>query len=296
MIGSRIRVIVKPAQIHPAIVRMIGAGLAAILVVAAAQSHIGHRLPAPGPASVFGRGFRYLLPLGGVGVPGSDDDAAVTRQNLRFPVEHPVIEIAAAGLQAPGPALSRAQVAVRAAGKAPTRASQGAGRMIALIRMRIRAIALGRDGEPLDPLGAPPFLPGKLKDAVNTDPGNARFPLGQPALLRRQKAAELSPLSEIDGVIPFIAVAAGFPSFGLGKGVGLINAAVEGLAPVFGQGLEDSRGAVGVGKGLPIGAVPRDRPGLGSGCPPPLLRSLKGTGRGPLRFCGGTWQFPPGWG
>ena len=86
---------------------MTGVGLAAILVVAAAESHIGHRLPAPGPASVFGRDFRYRLPFGGVRSPGSDDGAAASRQNLRFPVKHPVIEIAVADLQAPGPALSR---------------------------------------------------------------------------------------------------------------------------------------------------------------------------------------------
>ena len=293
MIGSRIRVIVKPAQIHPAIVRMIGVGLAAILVVAAAESNIGDRLPAPGSASVFGRGFRYLLPLGGGGVPGSDDGATATRQNLRFPVEHPIIEIAAAGLQAPGPALSRAQAAVRAAGKAPIRASQGAGRMVALIRMRIRAIALGRDGEPLDPLSPPPFLPGKLKNAVDAYPGNAGFPLGQPTLLGGDKAAELAAFPEIDGVIPLVAVFPGLPGFGLGKGVRLVNAAVEGLAPVFGQGFQDSGRAVGVGKGLPVGAVPRDRPGLGRWIPPPLRKTpLKRQGR-PLH-CVGTWLFPLG--
>jgi len=296
MIGSRIRVIVKPAQIHPAIVRMIGVGLAAILVVAAAESNIGDRLPAPGPASVFGRDFRYRLPFGGVGPPGSDDSAAASRQNLRFPVKHPIIEIAAADLQTPGPALSRAQAAVSTAGIAPIRASQGAGRMIALIRMRIRAIALGRDGEPLDPLSAPPFLPGKLKNAVDADPGNARFPLGQPTLLGRDKTAENAALSVIDGIIPLVAVFAGGPGFRLAESVRLVDAAIEGLAPVFGQGFQDGGVPVGVGKGLPVGTVPGYRPALGSGCPPPLLRSLKGIGQGRLRFCGGTWQFPPGWG
>ena len=261
---------------------MIGVGLAAILVVAAAESNIGDRLPAPGPASVLGRGFRYLLPFGDVGMPGSDDGAAATRQNLRFPVEHSIIGIAAADLQAPGPALSRAQAAVSTAGIAPTRASQGAGRMIALIRMRIRAIALGRDGEPLDPLSPPPFLPGKLKDAVDADAGNAGFPVGQPALLRRDETPELAPFPEIDGVVPLVAVFAGLPGFRLAESVGLVNAAVEGLAAIFGQGFQNGGRAVVMGKGLPVGAIPGDRPGLRSGCPPPLLHSLKGIGQGRL--------------
>ena len=134
----------------------------------------------------------------------------------------------------------------------------------------------GRDGfgylEPLDPLSAPPFLLRKLKNAVNADAGNPGFPVGQPALLGGDKAAENAAFPGIDGVIPFIAVLAGFPGFGLGKGIGLVNAAVEGLAPIFGQGFQDGGSPVGVGKGLPIRTVPGDRPGLCRGCPPPLLR------------------------
>ena len=168
--------------------------------------------------------------------------------------------------------------------------------MIALIRMRIRAIALGRDVEPLDPLGAPPFLPRKLKDAVDADPGNAGFPLGQPTLLGGDKATENSPFPRIDGIVPFIAVFAGGPGFGLAESVRLVDAAVEGFAAVFGQGFQNGGSPVVMDKGLPVGAIPGDRPALGSGCPPPLLRSLKGIGRWRLRFCGGTWQFPPGWG
>ena len=144
----------------------------------------------------------------------------------------------------------------------------------------------------LDP-PPPPFLPRKLKNAVDADPGNPRFPVGQPALLGGDKAAELAAFSEIDGVIPFVAVLAGGPSFGLAKGVGLVNAAVEGLAPVFGQGFQDGSGAVGVGKGLPIGTVPGDGTGLGRWIPPPLRKTLlKRQGR-PLH-CVGTWQFPRG--
>ena len=104
-------------------------------------------------------------------------------------------------------------------------------------------------------------FPGKLKDAVDADAGDAGFPVSQPALLGRDKTAETAALPEIDGVIPLVAVAAGFPSLRLGKGVGLVNAAVEGLAPVFGQGFQDGGRAVVVGKGLPIGAVPGDGPG-----------------------------------
>ena len=148
---------------------------------------------------------------------------------------------------------------VRIAGQA--RISQGAGRICF-------AVAQGGLGRL-----APPFLflPGKLKDAVDADAGDAGFPLGQPALLGGDKAAENAAFPEINGVIPLVAVFAGLPSFGLGKGIGLVDAAVEGLAPVFGQGFQDGGSAILVGKGLPIGAVPGDGTGLSSGCPPPLL-------------------------
>ena len=148
---------------------------------------------------------------------------------------------------------------VRIAGQAGI--SQGAVRILF-------AVAQGGPGRL-----APPFLllPGKLKDAVDANPGNAGFPLGQPALLGGDETAELAALPEINGVIPFIAVFARLPGFSLGKGIGLVDAAIEGLAPVFGQGLEDGRGAVGVVEGLPVGAVPGDGTGLSCGCPPPLL-------------------------
>ena len=138
------------------------------------------------------------------------------------------------------------------------------------------------------------FLPGKFKNAVNADPGNARFPVGQPALLRRDKAAENAAFPGIDGIVPFIAVFAGRPGFSLGKGIGLVNAAIEGFAPVFGQGFQDGRSPVVMGKGLPVGTVPGDGPALRRGCPPPLLRSLSDREPGRLLHCVGTWQFPLG--
>ena len=138
-----------------------------------------------------------------------------------------------------------------------------------------------------------PFLPGKLKNAVNAYPGNAGFPLGQPALLRRDETAENAAFPGIDGVIPLVAVFAGGPSFRFAESIGLVNAAVEGLAPVFGQGFQDGGRAILVGKGLPVRTVPRDGPALRRGCPPPpSLRSLSDRGPGRLRFCVGTWQFP----
>ena len=124
-------------------------------------------------------------------------------------------------------------------------------------------VGLTADVNPLDPLNPPLFLSRKLKDAVDADPGNAGFPLSQPALLGGDKAAENAAFPGIDGIVPFIAVFAGGPGFGFGKGIGLVNAAVKGFAPVFGQGFQDGRSPVGVGKGLPVGTVPGDGPGLG---------------------------------
>jgi len=167
--------------------------------------------------------------------------------------------------------------------RTPIRAGQSAGlrvrflrgRAAILLRMRIRAKPLGRDANPLGALIAP-FLPRKLKDAVDADPGNAGFSVGQPTLLSGDETPELTAFPEIDGVVPFIAVFPGFPGFGLGKGVGLVNAAVEGFAPVFGQGFQDGRGAVVMGKGLPVGAVPGDAPGLSILIPPPQKRLATG--------------------
>ena len=125
------------------------------------------------------------------------------------------------------------------------------------------AVGLTADIEPLDPLNPPLFLPGKLKNAVDADAGNAGFPLGQPALLGGDKAPELPPFPEIDRIIPLVAVFAGGPGFRLAKGVGLVNAAVEGLAPVFGQGFQNGGRPVVMGVGLPVGTVPGDGTGLG---------------------------------
>ena len=89
----------------------------------------------------------------------------------------------------------------------PSRSKSGAGLRIAgLPGIRIRASIRGQvaaaDSNPLDPLGAPPLLPRKHKNAVDADPGNAGFSLGQPALLGGDKAAENAALSVIDGYRP----------------------------------------------------------------------------------------------
>ncbi len=146
----------------------------------------------------------------------------------------------------------------------PIRANQGAGlsSLPQIGHTGIGSNIAAADLKSFDPLN-PPLFPGKLKDAVDADPGNAGFPLGQPALLRRDETAELTPFPEIDGVIPLVAVFPGLPGFGFGKGIGLVDAAVEGFAAIFGQGFQNGGRAVGVGKGLPVGTIPGDGPGLG---------------------------------
>ena len=128
-------------------------------------------------------------------------------------------------------------------------------------------------------LGAPPppFLFGKLKDGGCGLAGNARFPLGQPALLGGDKAAERAAFPPIDRVIPLVAVFAGLPGFGFGKGVGLVNAALKGLAPVLRQGFQNGGSAIVVGKGLPVGAVPGNGTGVGLCCPPPPSKKISRT-------------------
>ncbi len=162
----------------------------------------------------------------------------------------------------------------------------------------IRSARAGKAGDGklliLDP-PPPPLFPGKLKDAVNADSGNAGFSLGQPTLLGSDETAENAAFPGIDGIVPLVAVFAGLPGFGFAKGVGLVDAAVEGLAPVFGQGFQDGGSPVGVGKGLPVGTVPGDGTGLSRWIPPPMRKMpLERQGR-PLHFVG-TWQFPRGWG
>ena len=213
--------------------------------------------------------------------------------------------IAAPPALGPGLSLNQGRPVVPAGGFAAIELAAGQGLGVSFVSGRGNVClwadgaadqAVGRCGKPeaFDTRPPFPFLPGKLKNAVNADPSDAGFPLGQPALLRGDKAAENAAFPGIDGVIPFIAVFPGRPGFGFGKGAGLVNAAIEGFTPVFGQGFQDGGRAVGVGKGLPVGTVPGDGPALRRGCPPPLLRSLKGIGRGRLRFCVGTWQFPLG--
>ena len=248
--------VVKPAQAVPAIVAVI-----TLYVVARAEiGAAGHIPGAPSPASIGRRGRGPLQPelLRGRGSPSARPSRAATSAVIsRYGL--PLRPGKTGGIN-----VERADVVA-----SPVRASQSAG--IPAI-LRIRAVALGRDDNPLDPLSPPPFLFRKLKDAVNADPGNPGFPVGQPALLGGDKAAENAAFPGIDGIVPFIAVFAGRPGFGFGKGIGLVKAAVEGLAPVFGQGFQNGDSPVGVGKGLPIGTVPGDGPGLRRGCPPPPSR------------------------
>ena len=270
---------------------------AGVVVVAGVKSRAaGGIAGAAGPAGGRGRRFGQGQPAGSVRarrphilLPHSLQ--VVAPYYLRTPVNPPV-GLGYAGLIAPGKPLRIGGGAPTVAFAAQLRANQAAHLPAARDFAHRELLGVGADIEPFDPLGAP-FLSGKLKDAVDADPGNAGFPFGQPALLGGDKAAELAAFPEIDGVIPFIAVFAGCPGFGLGKGVRLVDAALEGLAPVFGQGFQDGRSPVGMGKGLPVGAVPGDGTGLGRWIPPPLRKTpLKRQGR-PLHFVG-TWQFPLG--
>ena len=276
---------VKPAQSFPAI----DAGAGEITVSRAESGAAGDILGPSRPASVGRRRFRPCLPeiRAGKGSPGKLP--ATNRPAAAILVVSPT------NLGNPYHGCFRTRATGR---RSPAGANQAAGLWIAgLPGIRIRASIRGQvaaaDSNPLDPLNPPLFLPGKLKNAVDADPGNAGLALGQPALLGGDKAAELAALAEIDGVIPLVTVFAGGPGFSFGESVGLVDAAVKGLAPVFGQGLEDGRSAVGVGKDLPVGTIPGDRPALRRGCPPPPLRSLKGIGQGRLLLCVGTWLFLP---
>ena len=278
-ISRMLLVIIKPAQVVP--VPVVAA--AAIRVVAAAEiGAAGHIPGAPGTASADRRRFRLRHPLGRRNgrrrTRGRSGLAAPAGQRARPPVHFPEDRRAAnTDPNMPGIPVSRNAVAVIAAPAAPIAAKQGAGRPS---RRQIRATGIGlrraaADSEPLDPLSPPPFLFRKLKNAVNANAGNAGFSVGQPALLSGDKAAENAAFPGIDGVVPFIAVFAGGPGFGFAESVGLVDAAVEGFAPVFGQGFEDGGFPVLVDKGLPVGTVPGDRPGLRRGCPPPPPPPIK---------------------
>ena len=250
---------------------------------------------APGLAKAGGGGggqcFRLPLPPGGVRGHGAVRLVRLSN-DVRLPVERPINRLSksSAHRSKSGRPLSQGFGANPNPGDcSPIGANQA-------VRLPAAGDGVNVGGsanlESFNPLSPPLFLPGKLKDAVDADPGNAGFPVGQPALLGGDETAENAAFPEIDGVIPLVAVFAGGPGFGLGKGVGLVNAAVEGLAAIFGQGFQDGGRAVGVGKGLPIGTVPGDGPALRRGCPPPPLRSLKGIGQGRLLLCVGTWLFP----
>jgi len=292
---------IKPAQVGP----VIPIALAGVVAVAGAEIRAAIHIPSPpSPTSIDRRGLRLGGPLGrgeeprarGTGFRHSLPVISPYRPDAGSPVNLPVGGNAFVGIRLSGGSLTGASFGVIAGVIwAKVGANQGPGLAI-LTRIRIRTIIrrprAAADGNPFNPLGAPPFLFGKLKNAVDADPGNAGFSLGQPALLGGDKAAELTPFSEIDGVIPLVAVLAGLPSFRLGKGVRLVNAAVEGLAPVFGQGFQDGGGAVVMGKGLPVGTVPGDTPGLSILIPPPQKRKL--TGKGPRRLGQfvQAWLFP----
>ena len=282
---------IKPAQVGP----VIPIAVAGIVAVAGTEIRAAGYIPSPpSPAGVDRRGFRLGGPLGR----GKEPRARSTggrhslpvispyRPDAGSPVNLPVGGNAFVGIRLSGGSLTGAGFGVIAGViRAKVGANQGAGLAI-LTRIRIRTIIrrprAAADGNPLDPLNPPLFLPGKLKNAVNADPGNAGFPIGQPTLLRRDKAAENAAFPEIDGVIPLVAVFAGRPGFGLGKGVRLVDAAVKGFAPIFGQGFQNCGGAILVGKGLPVGTVPRDAPGLSIRIPPP--QKLKLTEQGSRRL------------
>ena len=249
---------VKPAQVVP------GEPITGSFAVVVAGADNGADEPvSPFPASRGSHGVRQFLPvIAAVGLP-------IDARGAGAPVASVGVD---AELIIPGVSF-RSNLT-----RSGPRGAQGRAEQVAGVRGGIvaglsnGAVGLTDKVNPLDPLNPPPFLPGKLKNAVDADPGNAGFSLGQPALLGGDKAPELAAFPEIDGIIPFIAVFPGFPGFGLAESVGLVDAAVEGLAPVFGQGLEDDGRAVGVGEGLPVGAVPGYRPGCGCWIPPPLRK------------------------
>ena len=222
----------KPAQVGP----VEGLAAAGIFVVAAAEiGAAGHIPGAPGPASIAGRGDRQIPPVVRRNAPDACRCSGLTApagQRARSPIHIPVTHRAAyARLIIPGVRWQSGPVGGKSGEATPIRANQAAH----LPAARAIGIAGGSaDFESFNPFSPPLFLPGKLKDAVDADPGNAGFPLGKPTLLGGDEAAELAAFSEIDGIIPLVAVLAGGPGFGLGKGVGLVDAAVEGLAAIFG--------------------------------------------------------------
>ena len=241
---------VKPAQVVPLSPR---AGSFAV-VVAGAENRAGQPV-APFPASRAGHFVRQFLPVvDAVGLP-IDARGAAGLSPVGSGGEVAELIIPGAYFR---PSLPRS----RPRG-APSRTEQVAGvRGGTVAGLSNGTVGLTADVKPLDPLN-PPLFPGKLKDAVNADPGNAGFSVGQPALLGGDETPELTAFPEIDGIIPLVAVFAGGPGFRLAKSVGLVDAAVEGLAPVFGQGFQDGGSPVSVGKGLPVGTVPGDGTGLG---------------------------------
>ena len=265
IVRTRFKILpVEPAQIIP-----VGTS---VVVMAGAELPTAGDIPgAPGPASPGGSGGQPFLPLGQAGNRG-----ACIGHNVRLPVERPDTTIPgdSAYRKMPGMALRDRGGSRRRRGGdgAPIRANQTANLPATRFGGYRELGGVSADLNPLNPLSPPPFLFRKLKDAVDADAGNPGFPVGQPALLGCQKAAENAAFPGIDGIVPLVAVFPGFPGFSLAESIGLVNAAVEGFAPVLGQGFQDGGRTVGVGKGLPVGAVPGDGTGLRRGCPPPPLR------------------------
>ena len=252
---------IEPAQTIP-VIQNADTGVAA--VAGADNGAAIHIAGAPGAANLGGSGGQQFLPSGQAGRRGAIRIAR-PRNKVRLPVERPAhtIREGSAYRKLAGIHLGKGGSRPRTCGDdAPIGANQAAHLPAARDFVHRELLGIIGDVEPLDPLN-PPLLPRELKDAVDADPGNAGFSVGQPALLGGDKAAELTAFPEIDGVIPLVAIFAGGPGFRLAESVGLVNAAVEGLAPVLSQGFQDGGGAVVMGKGLPVGTVPGDGPGLG---------------------------------
>ena len=255
----------EKAQTRPEIVAVV-ANAAVFAVAHPERRAAGDQPGAAGPASPRGRNFRLPLPPSPVrrrflGTQERPRTIYGVVSEVRVPSNPaPVLRIVHAGRQPPALILLSGVNAKLIAPAILARANQPQNLPAARSGVNREPVVVAADGEPLGTPN-PPLLLRKLKNSGFGLAGNARFPLGQPALLSRDKAAELAAFAEIDGVVPFVMVAAGGPGFRLAKGIGLVNAAVKGLAPVLRQGFQDSRSPVVMGKGLPIGTVPRGSPG-----------------------------------
>ena len=200
----------EPARVIPAIVR------AAALFVAVTGAEIGaagDTPGAPGPASVAGRGCRQRHPLFRAGARLRVAAAVSPRYSLIFPVG-----ANAGDARRPLPVLvfrPLVVIGVVVVAGSGIPANQAVN-LAAAIDGNRELFGVRADGEPLDPPPAPLLL-GELKNSGGGLADNPRFPIGQPALLGGDKAAELAAFAEIDGVVPLVAVFAGFPVSALPK-------------------------------------------------------------------------------